>query len=154
MALLKDINDKVYKIIGACMEVHKTLGPGYSIDFYRKALEVEFEQKELQFESQKSVQVVYKEVLVGSFEVDFVVANDVVVSLRSQDTLKDVEIQQVLRCLNLLECSMGLLVNFGGAKIQYKRVLPSHQQSQTRKEPFRYTGHREMGKTREGNPVI
>ncbi len=137
------------------MEVHKTLGPGYSIDFYRKALEVEFEQKELKFESQKSVQVMFKEVMVGFFEVDFVIAGDVVVSLRSQDMLKDVEIQQVLRCLNLLKCGIGLLVNFGGVKIQYKRVLPSHSQGQTRKEqPYRYTGHREMGKTREGNPVI
>ena len=154
MALMKDVNDKVYKIIGACMEVHKTLGPGYSIDFYRKALEVEFDQKGLEFESQKSIQVVYKEVMVGSFEVDFIVAGDVIISLRSQDTLKDIEIQQVLRCLNLMECSIGLLVNFGGVKIQYKRVLPSHAQGQTRKEPYRYTGYREMGKTREGNPVI
>jgi len=154
MALLKDVNDKVYKIIGACMEVHKTLGPGYSIEYYRKALEVEFEQKELKFESQKPVEVMYKEVMVGSFEVDFVVAEDVVIALRSQDMLKDVEIQQVLRCLNLLECSIGLLVNFGGVKIQYKRILPSHSQAQARKDPYRYTGHREMGKTREGNPVI
>lgn len=154
MALMKEVNEKVYKIIGACMEVHKTLGPGYSIDFYRKALEVEFEQKRLEFESQKSVQVVYKEVMVGSFNVDFIIDKDVIISLRSQDALKDIEIQQVLRCLSLLECSIGLLVNFGGVKIQYKRVLPSYSQSQIRKEPYRYTGFREMGKTREGNPVI
>lgn len=154
MALMKDVNEKVYKIIGACMEVHRTLGPGYSEDFYRKALEIELPKKELSVETKKYLQVVYKDVLVGTLAIDFLIDKAVVLMIRSQDALKDVEIQQVLRCLNLTSSTIGILVNFGMAKIQYKRILPSHQQREVRKDIYRPIGYREIGRTREGNPVI
>ena len=154
MALMKEVNEKVYKIIGSCMEVHRTLGPGYPIDFYRRALEIEIPQKGLTFESRKNLQVIYKDMVVGDLDIDFIVGGDVVVIVRSQDNLKDIEIQQVLRCLTLTKCTIGVLVNFGLVKIQYKRVLPSQQQREQRKEPFRVSGYRDIGRTREGNPVI
>jgi GxxExxY protein len=155
MALLKEVNEKVYKIIGSCMEVHKTLGPGYPVEFYNKALEVEMPLRELSFERDKTIQVNFKDTLVGTLSLDFFVDGKVVLITRSQEGLKDFEIQQVLRCLSLTGSPIGVLVNFGQLKIQYKRVLPSHQQREIRKDHhYRYTGYREIGKTREGNPVI
>ena len=154
MALMKEMNEKVYKIIGACMEVHRTLGPGFPVDFYRKALEVEFPLKVLPFESMKTLQVMYKDVLVGTVEIDYLIDKDVVIVLRSQENLKDTEIQQVLRCLALTGSLVGILVNFGLAKIQYKRVMPSHQQKDVRKDVYQQMAYRHIGKTREGNPVI
>ena len=154
MAVLKDVNDRVYKVIGACMEVHRSLGPGYPVDFYKKALEIEFAQKELPFETQKEIQILYKETPVGSLVIDFLVGEDIVLMMRSQDALSDVGVQQVLRSLQLTESAAGVLVNFGLAKIQYKRVLPSYHQKETRKDSFRIPGYRGIGKTREGNPVI
>jgi GxxExxY protein len=154
MALLKEVNEKVYKIIGSCMEVHRTLGPGYPVDFYTRALEVELPLKEMPFESKRTLQVVYKDALVGALEIDFLIDNDVVLMVRSQDGLRDVEIQQVLRCLTLTSSVIGVLVNFGLAKIQYKRIMPSHQQKEVRKDTYRPVGYREIGRTREGNPVI
>ena len=154
MALMKEVNEKVYKIIGACMEAHRTLGPGYPVDFYRKALETEFKAKNLEFEASKSVKVMYKNVEVGSADIDFMVAGDVVLVIRSQDSLRDQEIQQVLRYIALTNSAIGLLVNFGNVKIQYKRVLPGHQQREPRKDSYRLSSYREIGKTREGNPVI
>jgi GxxExxY protein len=153
MALMKEINEKVYKVIGSCMEVHRTLGPGYPVEFYRKALEVELPQKSLAFEAGKSVQVMYKEAQVGSMEIDFVVDKAVVLSLRSQEMLMDHEVQQTLRCLQLTGCTIGVLVNFGLVKIQYKRILPGQQQKDVRKDAMRPIGYREIGKTREGNPI-
>ncbi len=154
MAILKDVNEKVYKIIGSCMEVHRNLGPGHPVEFYKRALEVELALKKLPFKSQKTLQVVYKDVLVGSLEIDFLVHKDVELMIRSQDGLQDVEIQQVLRYLSLTGSVIGVLVNFGLAKIQYKRIMPSHQQKEVRKDTYRSVAYREMGKTREGNPVI
>lgn len=153
MALMKEINEKVYKIIGACMEVHKTLGPGYPVEFYKQALETELSLKEMPAETDKSVQVLYKETLIGTQQVDFVIADDVVMMVKSQDGLQDVEIQQVLRFLSILDCSVGILVNFGLAKIQYKRIMPSHQQKETQKQSYRPSSYREIGRTREGNPL-
>ena len=156
MAVLKDLNDKVYKIIGSCMETHKILGPGYPVDFYKNALNVEFESKKLKIEKDKEIKVLFKEVEVGSILIDYLIDDKVIVSLRSQDNLKDTEVQQVLRCLQLTGSSIGVLVNFGAVKIQYKRILPSHQHQQrdVRKDALRYGGYKELGRTREGNPAI
>ena len=154
MTLMKEINEKVYKIIGSCMEVHRTLGPGYAVDFYRKALEIELPQKGLSFEVRKALQVIYKDTLVGSVEIDFLIEEKVVLVLRSQENLFDHEVQQVLRCLQLTGTTMGVLVNFGLVKIQYKRILPTQQQRDTQKQPLRPHTYREIGKTREGNPIV
>jgi GxxExxY protein len=155
MALMLDINEKVYKIIGSCLEVHRVLGPGYPPDYYIKALEVEFPAKGLAFERRKSVSIVYKDSLVGTVELDFLVADEVLVDIRSQDNLDDVEVQRLLRMLQLTGKPIGIVVNFGTPKIQYKRVLPgSHHVQDVRKTEYRMASYRQIGKTREGNPVI
>ena len=154
MALMKEVNEKVYKIIGSCIEVHKTLGPGYPIDFYNKALEIELALKELPFEAQKSIDVSYKDTVIGTIVIDFKISDDVVLILRSQDGLQDTEVQQVLRYLQLSGSSIGILVNFGLVKIQYKRIMPSRQHREPRKDNYRPGSYREIGRTREGNPAI
>ena len=154
MALMKDINDKVYKIIGSCMDVHRTLGPGYPVDFYRKALEVELPQRGLTFEAQKTLQVEFKDVLVGSLVLDFLIGEKVALVVRCQDNLFDYEVQQMLRFLQLTNTTIGVLVNFGLMKIQYKRVLPTQMQRDPQKQPLRPLAYREIGKTREGNPIV
>ena len=78
MTVLKEVNEKVYKIIGACMEVHRNLGPGYPVDFYRRALEVELPSKKIPFESRKTLQVIFKDVLVGTLGIDFLIDKSVI----------------------------------------------------------------------------
>ena len=146
MALMKEVNETVYKIIGSCMDVHRTLGPGFSIELYKKALQVEMAEKELAIEQDRTVEIKYKDVLVGTQIIDFIVNEAVIIALRSQDNLKDMEIQQVLRLLPLTSTGVGLLVNFGNIKIQYKRILPSRQSREPRSEqPMRPMGYREIG---------
>jgi GxxExxY protein len=151
---MKEVNETVYKIIGSCMEVHKTLGPGYPVEYYRKALEVEMPQKGLEFESEKTVDVAYKDTTLGSLTIDFLVGKNVILLIRCQEGLRDIEIQHVLRLISLTGSSIGVLVNFGLVKIQYKRVLPGYQQRESRKDIYRNASYRDIGKTREGNPVI
>ncbi len=153
MTFQKNINEKVYKVVGALMEVHKTLGPGHPADFYKKALEIELAERELSFEKDRSVDVIFKDVLVGKLNADFIVDETLVLSVRVEDAISDVEVQQVLRCLTLTDCSMGILANFGGTKIQYKRVLPSSRINDNRKM-YRSPNFREHGRTRESNPIV
>ncbi|MFO7889542.1 MAG: GxxExxY protein [bacterium] len=148
-----NLSDIVYNIIGGCMEVHKTLGPGYPTEYYKKALEVEFDSKKLKYEHQKQVEITYKEVQVGTLEIDFLIEDEVVVMIICKDQFLDTEIQQVLRCLQLIEKPMGLLVNFGGTKIQYKRIMPSHRKV-SNKTIKRYPMEHGGGKTRENNPIM
>jgi GxxExxY protein len=151
---LKETNETVYKIIGSCMEVHKALGPGLPLEFYAAALEIEMTEKALAFERNKEFPSLYKEKQIGTVVLDFHVEGNVVVAIRAQTELKDIEIQQVLRQLSLSSSPIGLLVNFGNIKIQYKRILPSRQMREPRKEVLRPLAYREMGKTREGNPIL
>ena len=155
MPSMKDVNETIYKIIGSCMEVHKTLGPGYPVEMYKKALNLEFTERELAFNQDVQVEVVYKENLVGTIQIDFVVNENVIV-LKCQEELKDIEIQQVLRCLPLTQTTMGLLVNFGNVKIQYKRILPSRsgRSEGIKNQSIGVAAYREMGRTREANPIV
>lgn len=153
MSLSKEVNERVYNIIGVCMEVHKTLGPGYPVEYYKKALDVEFESKEIKFEKKKNFQIIYKDILVGNFEVDYLIDEKIVIVILCQDQFRDTQVQQVLRCLQLTGNSLGLLVNFGSTKIQYKRIIPNHHRVVTN-ENQRYPMKRGLGKTRENNPII
>lgn len=153
MSPMKESNETIYKMIGACMEVHRLVGPGFPIDVYKKALAIELKEKGLEFEADKEVELSFKETLVGTYPVDFFVQKSVVLVVKSQAELTDLEIQQVLRFMGLLDCQIGLLMNFGSVKIQYKRVLPARQNKESRNEGYRPLGYRMSGKTREGNPI-
>lgn len=153
MTMLKETNETMYKIIGSCMEVYKVIGPGFPVDFYKKALEIEFAEKQLSLEIMKSFAYNYKETQVGSVEIDYVVDGSVIVMTRSYPgEINDVEIQQGVRFLALSGCPIGLLVNFGNTKIMYKRILPTRLNKEPRKEDTRPLGYRPPTKTlREGN---
>ncbi len=154
MVSLKEMNERLYKIIGVCLEVHKTMGPGYPVEFYRKALEFELATKDFKFEVRKTLQIEYKDIVVGTVELDFLIDDSVVMMLRSADRLMDVEVQQILRILDMLKKPVGLLMNFGIAKIQYKRIMPNLHQREIKREAQRPLGYRDIGKTREGNPIM
>lgn len=157
----KEANEVIYKVIGVCMEVHRLLGPGFPSEFYQKALEVEMKEKELPFEANKELQVIYKEQVVGTYTIDFLVSGSVVLEVRSnRDEMGDLEIQHTLRSLTLSGAPMGILVNFGNLKIQYKRILPSRAmrgeapRMDRIDRPLRPMGYRETGRTRESNPIM
>jgi GxxExxY protein len=155
MALGKEVNEAVYKVIGACMDVHRTVGPGFPVEFYVKALEIELKEKELTFARDCPVSIKYKETEIGTATLDFLVNESIILNVRSDAELHDVEVQQVLRIMGQIDVPMGLIMNFGNLKVQYKRVLPSRQgQQPISNRVLSPLGYREMGRTREGNPIM
>ena len=80
-----------YKIIGAAMEVHKTLGPGFVEAVYEAGLAYELRQLNLAFERQKALAVYYKGMVIGEYRADFVVENSVIVELKAQKALTAVD---------------------------------------------------------------
>ncbi len=100
-------------IIGAAIEVHDQLGPGLLESAYEECLAYELKQRDIPFERQKSVPVVYKEIRLDSgFRLDFLVCGLVVVELKSVDEMVPIYEAQVLTYLKLTGCKLGLLLNF------------------------------------------
>ena len=111
------------KIIGAIYEVHSILGPGFLEAVYQKALVRELKLRGLFFEEHKELHVIYKGEDVGLYFSDILVENQVVVELKAVDTLKPVHQAQLLNYLKVTGMRVGLLVNFGGASAEFKRMV-------------------------------
>jgi GxxExxY protein len=101
------------QIIGAAIEVHRTIGPGLLESAYQICLAQEFSLRRLSFEQEKPVPVVYKGILLDcGYRLDFLVANKVIVELKSVEGLLPVHEAQLLTYLKLTGCKIGLLINF------------------------------------------
>jgi GxxExxY protein len=83
----REYGDLTYRIIGAAMTVHKTLGPGFPEVFCQRALAIELGRQGLGFERERPIEVFYDGTKLGDFYLDFLVENCVVVELKAVDQL-------------------------------------------------------------------
>ena len=115
---------QTYTIIGAAMEVHRTLGCGFLESVYRRALVVEFLHREIAFASEVAVTVSYKgETLPGAFRADFICDDSILVEVKALSSLGNGEIAQTLNYLKAAKLHRGLLLNFGAPRLQYRRIV-------------------------------
>lgn len=106
-------NEPTHVIIGAAIEGHKTLGPGLLESAYEECLARELSIRNLRFERQKPLPVVYKDVkLECGYRLDFMVEGRVVVELKAIEALAPIHEAIVLTYLRLSGCKIGLLINF------------------------------------------
>ncbi len=109
------------KIIGCCIEVHKTLGPGFEEVIYQRALAKEFQSAGLEFGREAWIDVFYKGSKVGRKRVDFVV-EEVMLEIKAKSMLDEIDFQQTNSYLLASGYPIGLFVNFGGKTIEIKRI--------------------------------
>jgi GxxExxY protein len=117
--------DTTRKIIGAAMEVHRRLGPGFLESVYEEALAVEFKLKQIQFERQKELPVVYRDEIIKIFVCDFLVSDKIIVELKAIKEVGEIEKIQVISYLKASGLKIGLLLNFGRVSLQFKRLINS-----------------------------
>lgn len=118
----KDITEK---ILGASFEVHTFLGNGFQEVIYQRALAWEMKQKGLEFAREIEQDIFYKDLPepIGTRRADFVVEGKVLVELKAIIQLEDVHLAQALNCLNAYKLDVGLLINFGGKSLTFKRLV-------------------------------
>ena len=108
-----EIDQLTERVIGACIEIHKTLGPGLLESAYEECLCHELHLAGLKFERQRPLPVAYKGVQLDcGYRLDVVVENKVVVELKSVDALAPIHEAQLLTYLKLSGLTVGLLINF------------------------------------------
>ena len=100
------------EVIGAAIEVHRVLGPGFLESVYHQALKLEFQMRGIPHKSKHPVAVNYKGHQVGEGELDFLVGDVLVVELKAVEKLAPINEAQVISYLKMTEHSLGLLINF------------------------------------------
>jgi len=112
-----------YAIVGAAMEVHRILGPGFLESVYQAALAHEFTLRGIPFEQFRRLPVMYKGILVGDYIADFVVNNQIIVEIKAVSSLNDAHEAQALNYLAATGFRLALLLKFGAESLQRKRVV-------------------------------
>jgi GxxExxY protein len=109
----EDSNSLTGKVIGAAIEIHRALGPGLLESAYEACLIYELRLRKLRVEPQKSMPVFYKDVYLDcGYRVDVVVEGQVIVEIKSVNSLALIHEAQLLSYLKLSDCKIGLLINF------------------------------------------
>jgi GxxExxY protein len=117
-----ELNELTYTVIGCAMEVHKELGNGFQEVIYQRCLAIEFDKANLLYGREVDQEIFYKEFKVGSRRADFIVENKLMVELKTLIKLEDVHLAQAKNYLKAYGLEGGLLINFGGKSLEYKRV--------------------------------
>ena len=107
------------------MEVHSTLGVGFQEVVYQRALGVEMLERGISFNREEEMPIFYKERQVGTRRVDFLVEGRVVLELKAVGGLESVHLAQAINYLEAFELEVGLLLNFGCERLEFKRVVNS-----------------------------
>jgi GxxExxY protein len=121
-----ELNEISYRIIGSALTVHSELGPGLLESAYIECLRYELHISGLYVEKEKPIPLVYKEIkLEVGYRADLLVENNIIVEVKSVDTLHDIHTAQVLTYMRLAHTKLGLLINFNSFHLKdgIKRLI-------------------------------
>ena len=121
----KDLDGLARRVIGAAIEVHRVLGPGYLESVYEEALAVELEHLGVECERQAPISVLYRTKPVGVARLDLLVAGRLVIELKSVETLLPIHHAQLVSYLRATGNPLGLLINFNTRVLRdgIKRII-------------------------------
>jgi GxxExxY protein len=106
-------------VIGCAIEVHRTLGPGLLESTYRQCLACELSRARIPFQMEVPLPVRYKDILLDcGYRIDLLVSGDLIVEIKSVETLQQLHQAQILTYMHLAKIPIGLLVNFNVLKLQ------------------------------------
>ncbi|TCK67340.1 GxxExxY protein [Winogradskyella wandonensis] len=116
--------DEAYFIVGLCMEVHNTLGKGFSEAVYAEALEIELKQNGVPYKKEVKFKIKYKDTLLKkSYCADLVIDDKIILELKAVEAIHSNHVKQTLNYLAVSGLKLGLIINFGEDRLAYKRVV-------------------------------
>lgn len=118
----KKIDNLTYQVNGCAMKVHRTLGGGFQEVIYQRCLAIELERAGVNFVREQEHTIYYDGIKVGKRRADFIIENTIVVELKARINLEDAHLAQTKNYVVAYDKAIGLLINFGGTSLQYKRV--------------------------------
>jgi len=114
------------KIIGCAFEVINELGAGFLESVYENAMLIALKEKGIHAQNQVPVRVMYRQQCVGNFCVDVFVEEKVLIELKAVKSITPEHKAQIINYLNATGIEVGLLINFGNPKLEYRRFNRNH----------------------------
>jgi GxxExxY protein len=116
-----------HSVIGAAIEVHRALGPGYLESVYESALAVELDHRGVAYQQQHPFSLSYRGKAVGQGRVDLLVEQTLIIELKTVDQIAPIHRAQVISYLKALNCQLGLLINFNAPVLKdgIQRIIHS-----------------------------
>ncbi len=115
--------DLTEKILQCAFAVHNTLGAGFLERVYANALAVELRAQEIALRNELPLKIKYRDTIVGDYVADLVVEGRVLVELKACASLDPIHTAQILNYLRASGIYVGLLLNFGRPKLEYRRLV-------------------------------
>jgi GxxExxY protein len=114
--------NEAFQIIGAAMEVHKTLGMGFLESVYQESMEIELTKRSIPFVSQKKIQIKYKDSLLNQYFVaDLLCYDKIIIELKAVSAILPEHEAQIINYLKATGTKLGILLNFGEESLYFKR---------------------------------
>lgn len=104
------------------MKVHSVLGGGFQEVIYQRALAIEFDKQGVAYKREMEMTIYYEGIDIGTRRVDFFVEDSIMLELKAIAKLEDVNLTQAMNYCQAYNLPIGLLVNFGGRSLEFKRV--------------------------------
>ncbi|TMI95913.1 MAG: GxxExxY protein [Bacteroidetes bacterium] len=118
------LKEESYKIIGACMEVHRELGFGFKEIIYKDALEIEFKSLEIPYQREKLYKIEYKgKILPRRYPADFVIYDSIILEVKAMPMIINNFVLQTRNYLKASGIRLGIIANFGESSFKSKRVV-------------------------------
>jgi len=116
--------EETYKVIGACIKVHKNLGNGFAADVYKEALQKELIRNNVPFEKEKEINVFYDGLKLNNFYLtDFVCYENILVEICTLESIPEDIHRKSVNVLIATNYQLSLLINFGETSLKWKRFV-------------------------------
>ena len=112
-----------YTIIGILFEVYNNLGPGYKEKYYQKAIATFLQNMGIPFKEQVHCPIIFKDNNVGHCYLDFLIANKVILEIKSGEKFLKQNIRQIYSYLKTKNLKLGILANFTKEGLKFRRIL-------------------------------
>ena len=119
--MMNEEDQRTRTIIGCAMKVHRALGPGFLESVYHKSLSIEIAAAGMLVESELSIDVYYRDALVGQFSADLLVEREIILEIKAVQTLVKRDEVQLVNYLTATRKEIGLLLNFGADSLEFRR---------------------------------
>ena len=116
--------EESFKIIGACMKVHSSLGSGFLEAVYEEAIEKEFDIQKIPYKKQVKLELYYNDQkLKKHYRADFVCYDNIVLEIKAVSQIPSAFFAQLKNYLKCTNMELGMLINFGTSSLTYKRII-------------------------------